>query len=68
MWWSKDFPIACAKGLRKKMVQSTLYEALKDNELVPAGTPYIEPEKLEQGKDFTYSAVFEVFPTLKLMN
>lgn len=46
----------------KDMVQSTLYDALKEQALVPAGYPTVEPETLESGKDFRYSAVFEVFP------
>ncbi len=46
----------------REMVQSTLFEALQQNELVPAGYPFIEPEQIEQGKDFKYTAVFEVFP------
>ncbi len=46
----------------RDMVQSTLFEALQKNELVPAGYPYVEPEQVEQGKDFKYSAIFEVMP------
>ncbi|STX29639.1 trigger factor [Legionella beliardensis] len=50
----------------REMVQSTLYEALQSNELIPAGAPYIEPEQLESGKDFRYSAIFEIFPEIKI--
>ncbi|WP_131782342.1 trigger factor [Legionella gresilensis] len=50
----------------KEMVQSTLYEALKDKELVPAGAPFVEPEQLESGKDFRYSATFEVLPVIEI--
>jgi trigger factor len=46
----------------REMVQSTLYEALQKNELVPAGYPYVEPEQVEEGKDFKYTATFEVLP------
>lgn len=46
----------------QEMVQSTLYDALKSEALVPAGYPAVEPEVLESGQDFRYSAVFEVFP------
>ncbi|RAP35463.1 trigger factor [Legionella quinlivanii] len=59
-----------SKGVReevaREMVQSTLYEALKNNELVPAGSPYVEPEELEEGKDFKFTATFEVFPEIKI--
>ena len=46
----------------REMVQSTLFEALQKNELVPAGYPSVEPEQLEQGKDFKYTATFEILP------
>jgi len=56
----------------REMVQSTLYAALQENkdkdgnELIPAGYPYIEPEQIEQGKDFKYSAVFEIMPVFNV--
>ncbi|MGL6029533.1 MAG: trigger factor [Legionella sp.] len=46
----------------REMVQSTLFEALQEKELFPAGYPNVEPEALEKGKDFTYTATFEVMP------
>src|SRR3990167_2246073 len=66
-------PIAIVKsrysdGVREEvaheLVRSTLSDALKSKELQPAGTPYIEPGPLEAGKDFTYTAFFEVFPEI----
>ncbi|MDI1352658.1 MAG: trigger factor family protein, partial [bacterium] len=50
----------------REMVQSTLFEALQQNELVPAGYPYVEPEQVEKGKDFKYTASFEVLPTIEI--
>ncbi|WP_419419154.1 trigger factor [Legionella sp. D16C41] len=50
----------------RDMVQSTLYEALKEKELTPAAAPAVEPEQLESGKDFRYSATFEVFPVIEI--
>ncbi|CEG57415.1 trigger factor [Legionella fallonii] len=50
----------------REMVQSTLYEALQKNELVPAGYPNVEPEQLEKGKDFVYTATFEVMPVFEV--
>ncbi|MDP3269493.1 MAG: trigger factor [Legionella sp.] len=50
----------------REMVQSTLFEALQKNELVPAGYPYVEPEQVEPGKDFRYTAVFEVLPVFEI--
>ena len=50
----------------RDMVQSTLYEALQEKNLIPAGTPYIEPGQIEKDVDFKYSAVFEVYPEVKV--
>lgn len=62
----KRFSDSVRQEVAKDMVQSTLYEALKNNELMPAGSPYIEPEAVEMGKDFKYTAVFEVFPHIEV--
>jgi trigger factor len=51
----------------REMVQSTLFEALQKNELVPAGSPTVEPEQIESGKDFVYTAVFEIFPKVDIV-
>ena len=50
----------------RDMVQSSLLEAIKEKELNPAGYPHIEPQTLEQGKDFVYTASFEVFPQFEV--
>jgi trigger factor len=52
--------------ITREMVQSTLFEALKQNELVPAGYPFVEPQQIEKNKDFIYSAVFEVMPVFEI--
>ncbi len=62
----KRFSDSVRQEVAKDMVQSTLYDALKSNELIPAGSPYIEPEAVEMGKDFKYTAVFEVFPHIEV--
>ena len=48
------------------LIQSTYGEALQKEELNPAGQPRIEPRELESGKPFSYTAVIEVFPEIKL--
>lgn len=62
----KRFSDSVRQEVARDMVQSTLYEALKNNELIPAGSPYIEPEQVERGKDFKYTAMFEVFPEISI--
>lgn len=48
----------------RDMVQPTLYDALHEHNLNPAGYPAIEPQQMELGKDFIYTATFEVFPDI----
>lgn len=50
----------------REMVQKTLPEALKQCELTPAGYPSIEPEQIEQGKDFIYTAQFDIYPEIEI--
>ncbi|ARG96733.1 trigger factor [Legionella micdadei] len=60
------FSNSVREEVAREMVQSTLFEALQKNELVPAGMPTVEPEKIESGKDFRYTAFFEVFPEINI--
>lgn len=50
----------------REMVNSTLFEALQEHNLFPAGYPFVEPEQIEKGKDFRYTAVFEVLPEIEV--
>ncbi len=47
-----------------ELVQSSYFEALKSEELQPAGNPTIEPAEREQG--MAYTATFEVMPEITL--
>jgi len=49
-----------------EVVQSTLYEALAQEKLNPAGVPTIDPESVEQNEGLEYTAVFEVYPEVEL--
>jgi trigger factor len=60
----KRYTDSVLEEVARDMVQSTLHEALKDKDLIPAGYPDIAPEQLESGKDFRYSATFEIFPEI----
>ncbi|WP_028388285.1 trigger factor [Legionella fairfieldensis] len=60
------FSNSVREEVAREMVQSTLYEALQKNELIPAGSPHVEPEQLESGKDFKYTAIFEVLPEITI--
>ena len=50
----------------REMVQSTLFDALKANDLSPAGSPLVEPGPIVAGSDFTYTATFEIFPEIQV--
>lgn len=62
----KRYSESVREEVAREMVQSTLFEALKKNDLNPAGYPSVEPEQLEAGKDFKYTAVFEIFPQIEI--
>lgn len=51
----------------RDLMQSTLYEALQQKDLTPAGTPQVEPGAINDGKDFEYTATFEVFPEVSIV-
>jgi len=49
-----------------EVTQTSFQEAVIQQKLRPAGRPHIESRPAESGKDFEYTAVFEVFPGIKL--
>ncbi len=49
-----------------EVVQSSYYEALQQEKLVPAGRPNIDPVNSEQGEGLSYIVVFEIMPEVKL--
>lgn len=53
-----------------ELVQSSLYDAINQESLKPAGQPRIDDLSDEAGKDLAYTAIFEIYPevTLKPMN
>lgn len=54
-----------ARGeVTSNMIQSSYYDALKQQDLNPAGMPHIHP--VESAEGFTYTAEFEVYPTISV--
>ena len=53
-----------------ELIQSSLYEAINQESLRPAGQPRIDELNDEAGKDLAFTAVFEIYPevTLKPMS
>lgn len=49
-----------------EIMQSTYFEALKEENLKPAGGPRIEPDEIKNGEDLHYTATFEIYPEVVL--
>lgn len=47
-----------------QVVNSTLQEAMTQENVRPAGAPNVEPKELAPGKPLEYTATFEIFPEL----
>ena len=47
-----------------EVMRQSFYEAVTQEKLNPVGSPNIEPKALEEGKDFEYSATFEILPEI----
>ena len=47
-------------------LQSSYRDALQQEKLRPACAPAIETQQIEKGKDFTFTASFDVYPEIKL--
>ena len=45
-----------------EVMEQSFQDAIKEQQLRPAGGPKVEPIKLEEGQDFEYAATFEIFP------
>ncbi|MCI0653291.1 MAG: trigger factor [Methylococcaceae bacterium] len=49
-----------------QLIRSTLFDALNDHHLRPAGVPLIEHTVHEAGKGLEFEASFEVYPSIRL--
>ena len=58
------------KGIRQEVIgeimRDSYVEALKQENLNPAGFPSFEPKQVEEGKDVEFVAIFEVYPEIEL--
>lgn len=57
-------------GVRQEVlgdaINRSFYDAVRKEELIPAGRPSIEPVQIEPGKDIEFVATFEVYPEIEL--
>ncbi len=49
-----------------ELIRSSLFDALQDHHLRPAGAPFIENTTDEAGKGLEYEASFEIYPEIRL--
>lgn len=49
------------------LIRSTFYEAVNEKGLRPAGGPDIQPKNMGRGKDFEYTATFEIYPEVRCL-
>jgi trigger factor len=49
-----------------ELMQSSFVDAVRQEDLAPAGQPSLEVVKMEPGNDFEFTATFEVFPNVEL--
>ena len=58
------------KGVRQEVVgevvNSSFYEAIQQEDLQPVGQPRIDDLKDSEGQDLEFTAIFEVYPEVKL--
>lgn len=51
-----------------ELMQSSFIEAIQQESLSPAGSPSLEVVKMDPGIDFEFTATFEVFPVVDLVD
>ncbi len=61
------YSLSVTHEVAQELIQSSLYEALKSEKLMPVATPEIEPEQIVFDTPFSYHAVFEVFPEFEIV-
>ncbi|WP_252179650.1 trigger factor [Endozoicomonas sp. 4G] len=49
-----------------EQIQQAFVEAVTQEKLNPAGAPRVEPKSDEEGKDFEFVAIFEVYPEIEV--
>lgn len=60
------YAFSVTREVAQELIQSSLYKALQEHQLVPVASPEIEPEQMTPGQPFSYHATFEVFPTFEI--
>ena len=53
---------SATRDVLSDVIQSSMQQAFIENKIAPAAQPDIHPTPLEDGKDFTFTATFDVYP------
>lgn len=61
------FSASVREEVARDMISSTLQEALTEQDLIPAAMPNIAPGEIAKDADFSYTATFDVFPKIELV-
>jgi trigger factor len=60
------------QGVRQEVLgevmSQSFYEAVRQEDLKPAGMPTIEPKNMADGRDLEFTATFEVYPEIDLVD
>ncbi len=58
------------EGVRQEvlgdLMSNSFQDAVIQEKLRPAGQPTVEPRQIENGKDFSFTATFEIYPEIKI--
>lgn len=57
---------ALLSEVASEMIQPTLFKAIEQEGLNPAGYPEVNLNTLEEGKEFSYTALVEILPTVEI--
>tara|TARA_B110000879_G_scaffold170093_1_gene220335 strand:+ start:554 stop:1915 length:1362 start_codon:yes stop_codon:yes gene_type:complete len=60
------FGAGIREEVTRDLLQTSLFDVIKEKELQPAGTPFVEPGEIKLGKDFEFTATFDVFPEISI--
>lgn len=64
---AQKFGAGIREEVTHSLLQASLIEVLEEKKLQPAGTPKIEPGEIKSGHDFEFTATFDVFPDIAIV-
>lgn len=62
------FGLGVRQEVLGEVMSQTFYEAVRQEDLKPAGQPTIEPRSIATGRDLEFIATFEVYPEIDLVD